>query len=852
MGIYQDRIKKLLSHDRVSSLFPVLEYIDEDEHFLLEGPYVGAMLICTPSPGGNEEIRNALTNMYRKDYPKDTIIQASLVSLPDIENNLYGYNAIRKGRMNNEDASTCESMSESIHDFFRKGAKEPINDSGFIFRNFELWFTIKMPIADALPTSDETERFKELCRSMRASLSKFHPKIANESDFKRRMNVLLNIHSGGDWRDKANHEDKAFVGDCLNEMLLENGKRLEVKPSGVSISGSDGKEVQFMKSLSINKMPETMVYGSMINLLGDWRHGVEGYFEHFMITLNIVYPDKNKAKAKFSKSRGFINTQAKGFLLQHIDRLRWQKRDFDTVNRELEQENSRIVDYSMHITIFSKNEDRAEKFAERIIGGYSELNVELIRDDYFALPMILGALPFGVDSEFKRLSSRFKTGTTKSLAWLTPHCASWKGNTAYPTFMLASRFGQVVNLDFFKAETSYNAFIGAESGAGKSFMTAYLVNAMLGCGISKHRNPRNPKEKFDDGSQVFIIDAGKSYYGLASQYENSQFLEFGMDCKYSLNPFPSINEFYGRDGQINMVRSLIKTMASPTGTISDFQNAEILSVLKELWDEHGKRSTITRFANLCELHEDEEMKRLGKQLRPFCEDGIYGDFFSDKYPPASFDSRMMVCELDQLKNDPHLQVAVLMAVIMKIQNAMFLSGQERRKMFILDEGWEYLKEDGSTSAKMLQFFAEFLETGWRRFRKYNAAGLLISQSVLDAYQSSVGRAILANSPWLLLMRQTGETINTLEETKKYDGSKSDFDLIRSLRTKKPEKGVSDEAFSEVFVRFDGATQVCRLYTDRELQLILTTNSDEKNVRQKYIDKGLTLLQAVRAMIADGH
>jgi conjugal transfer ATP-binding protein TraC len=298
-----------------------------------------------------------------------------------------------------------------------------------------------------------------------------------------------------------------------------------------------------------------------------------------------------------------------------------------------------------------------------------------------------------------------------------------------------------------------------------------------------------------------------------------------------------------------MLRAIIKTMASPSGNISDLQNAEILAVLTTVWRQKGNEATITDVANECLLHPDDEMKRIGKQLKPFCEGGLYGDFFGNKYPPVDYNSRLIVCELEELKSDIHLQVVVLMSVMVAIQHAMYLTGSDRRKMLIIDEGWEYLKEDGN-KASMMQFFAEFLETAWRRLRKTNGSGALVTQSVMDGYGSAAGRAIINNSAWLLLMKQNLEAVDRLESEKMYAGSKSDFSLIRSLRTVKPNPGITEEAFSEVFVRYEGQKQVCRLYTDRKLQLILTTNPDEKAIRKSYMDRGMTLVEATEAMYRD--
>jgi conjugal transfer ATP-binding protein TraC len=39
--------------------------------------------------------------------------------------------------------------------------------------------------------------------------------------------------------------------------------------------------------------------------------------------------------------------------------------------------------------------------------------------------------------------------------------------------------------------------------------------------------------------QVFVVDIGRSYQGLAEQFEDSQFIDFGVDATFSLNLLPS-------------------------------------------------------------------------------------------------------------------------------------------------------------------------------------------------------------------------------------------------------------------------------------------------------------------------
>lgn len=852
MASYAKKIQKILEHEPFSQLMPVVEYLQDTKTFLLDEPAIGAMIICQPTSGCNDELRNAFTTIYKSEYVEGTTVQAQLVSYPDIEDALFGYRAVRKNRMVNQDQEVAETFGQSVENFFRKSTTQKVNQTGYKFKNYEFWFTVKQPIKDAVPTKTELDTFAKLVRQIASRLSAFSPFIATERDYFRRMRVLWNMYDKDGWRTKPQHLEKEFRTAHINEMILRPGKRLDSKVDGVSVVDENNEECLFIKPMSILELPEQMYYGQMLNLLGDWKNGTSVLSEPFILSLNLVFPNQLKARNSFNKGKTFITNQAQGALLKFIDKLGFQKEDYDAVDREITQENARLLKYSMQLTVFSKNREEANEFAEKVTGYYSRMNIKLMPDNHFALPFTLAAFPFGMHKLFLQYSSRFNDGTSKLATFLTPHMASWKGNTNYPALLLSTRLGQLFNFDPFSSETNYNCFLAATSGAGKSFYAGYLIYNFLGSGILKHDNPDLPLDelpKFDDGGQVFVVDVGRSYEGLAAQYADSRFLVFGNDFKYSLNPFPNIVDFYGKEGEANMLRAIIKCMAFPSGNVTDFQNSEILRILEIVWEAKGQKATITDVAEECLRHEEHEIIRIGQQLRPFTDKGIYGQYFSDKYPPVKYDARLIVCELQELDSDTHLLVTVLMTLVMSIQKQMYLSGTDKRKLFLLDEGWKYIKADGA-QAEQLKFFSEFLEAGWRKFRKTNSAGVLITQDCNDGYASPAGRAIVNNSAWLLLMKQNPEAVDRLESDKLYAGTEMDFHLIRSLTTSKPKPGVTDEAFSEIFIRYEGMKQVCRLYTDRRIQLILTTTPDEKARRQRYIDQGMSMSEAIDAMIED--
>ena len=105
---------------------------------------------------------NSLTGIYKTKFPKGTLIQASLISSPDIENQLYGFRSSRGGRYLGSDQEQVSAISQAVHDFYRRGTTNPINESGFIFRTFEFLFTVKIPIKELEPTTSELTTAKDI------------------------------------------------------------------------------------------------------------------------------------------------------------------------------------------------------------------------------------------------------------------------------------------------------------------------------------------------------------------------------------------------------------------------------------------------------------------------------------------------------------------------------------------------------------------------------------------------------------------------------------------------------------------------------------------------------------------
>ncbi|MDH1472428.1 TraC family protein [Shewanella sp. GD03713] len=839
-----DRHNSLIGHNQYGDVLPVLEFIPEMGGYILDGGYIGFTFICQPLTGVNTDLMNALDDLYQRQFPADSFMQVSLFGSPYIKWILDRFGNIREGRAEGEMGELYDEIGRSTHKYYSKSVDEPLHPStGLKVRDYEVWVSFKMPLKKQEPSKDELKMFRRMYLQLKSTLESIGawPEDMTAELYVHRMQILHNQSKNADWREGVCGHD---AGVPLRYQVMERGNRAIVHQDGIEFGDTERGEGSFVKLLSVQRFPEILTFGDMYDLVCDWRRGREGLREPFLMTLNIHFPNQEKASAEFVKNRSWLTHQASGPLAKWVDRLRFQKKDYDEFYMSLENKGAQIANCYLQMIVFSENRATAERAVMDVQSFASKRKWKFVEDRYICLPLYLSSLPMGLDEASVKNFHRFNRMASDALKFVTPMIASWKGNgLGRPTVPLVTRDGQFFCFDPFTSDGNYNMFTAAASGSGKSFWINYLVSNVLTSGNigggNLFRDTELPEDhKPLDRGRVFIIDVGRSYEKLCELY-NGRFLEFGENFKYSLNPFKSIHEFAGKDGQGDMVLSLLKFMASPSGTLTDFQTARMNVLLNQLWDMKGQNSTIDDFAEICKKDHDDRVKDIGFQLEPWCKDGPYGEFFNDENPPVDFSGDFVVIELEELKSRKQLQIAVLLQCISCIQHEMFLSGKDRNKLFILDEAWEYIKIKGGAGLAV----AEFLEAGWRRFRKYQAAGICITQSIADAYETEVGRAMADNSQFKVFLRQEPEVIEKVRANKQFDGNETDFALLKSIHTVKGQ-------YSELYIRTGSSREVCRLFVPRYQQLMFTTDGKELSAIDRFRKEGMTIAQAIQAVIAE--
>lgn len=867
MGVFSNyfhKVKGLSRFDQVEDLFGFVGY--ESDYYIMDGGGMATVFVCSPAPGPIEKQKNALDAIFNKEYPANTTIQTQLVAVPDVSYFMQQFETTRGNRLMGNDNELTTSMAESLaNDIEGKVFKDMCN--GARVRDFEFWFTIRVPTAEQLPNSREEQRYKELIVDVEEGLRSgdFFPAKAKPEHLLWRLQSLFNPSKDALWRNpiyKPNNS-RSFASQ-----ILEDGNSFHFTPNGIvtgkpnAVDEAGGLEFEkdnqtHIRMMSLVSTFEELHFGQMLDLVSDYRYGNVAHGDPFMISTLMLYPEQSKARSDISNSRNWLIGQAKGKLLEWFQGLAAQKQDYDQMWNELDEKKRKVVFSGTHVTTFSATAESADRTVAKMIRYFETSKVTFTKESVLTGPLFFQTVPCMMDKDYANFR-RHSIYSSEAMSYLTPHMSSWKGNTHLPIVPMTTRNGQIFFWDLFKTDGGFNFMLSAKTGSGKSVLVNYIVNCYLNSGVktggSLLRKPHEKKMElveFDDGAQVFVLDSGRSYQNLAEMFQDSQFIAFDGGFKYSLNPFKSIHSWSSftkdgeeHEGQGPMILTMFKAMAAPKHGVSELQRAEMMTLLTNMWNEYGQESTVTMFVNMCLEHELEEMRQIGMQLRIFAEGGIYGELFSNKYPPIDFNGRLVVIELEELQNDIHLQLVAILSIISQIQHKIFQGGTARRSLFLLEEAWQWMtgEKDGDKGA-LVEFVGDYLQAAFRKFRKVRAAGGVISQRLMDFTMNPVGHAIMANTDWKLFLEQDASAIDTIRENKAFSASDHQFELMKSVRTKKG-------SYSEIMIFHQQMSEICRLELEPETLMIFSTDPDDRELMKKYRALGNDVKEAARLSVLE--
>ncbi|HAD0265578.1 TPA: type IV secretion system protein TraC [Vibrio parahaemolyticus] len=792
-------------HLRAAGIIPVLAYDEDDHVFLMDDHSAGFGFMCEPLCGADEKVQERMNGFLNQEFPSKTTLQFVLFRSPDINQEMYRMMGLRDGFRHELLTSVIKERINFLqhHTTDRIFAKtnKGIYDNGLI-QDLKLFVTCKVPIKNNNPTESELQQLAQLRTKVESSLQTvgLRPRTMTAVNYIRIMSTILNWGPDASWRhDSVDWEmDKPIC-----EQIFDYGTDVEVSKNGIRLGDYHAKV------MSAKKLPDVFYFGDALTYAGDLSGGNSSIKENYMVVTNVFFPEAESTKNTLERKRQFTVNQAYGPMLKFVPVLADKKESFDTLYESM-KEGAKPVKITYSVVLFAPTKERVEAAAMAARNIWRESRFELMEDKFVALPMFLNCLPFCTDRDAVRDLFRYKTMTTEQAAVVLPVFGEWKGTGTYHAALI-SRNGQLMSLSLHDSNTNKNLVIAAESGSGKSFLTNELIFSYL-----------------SEGAQVWVIDAGKSYQKL-SEMLNGDFVHFEEGTHVCLNPFELIQNY---EDEEDAIVSLVCAMASAKGLLDEWQISALKQVLSRLWEEKGKEMKVDDIAERClEDENDQRLKDIGQQLYAFTSKGSYGKYFSRKNN-VSFQNQFTVLELDELQGRKHLRQVVLLQLIYQIQQEVFLGERNRKKVVIVDEAWDLLKE-GEVSV--------FMEHAYRKFRKYGGSVVIATQSINDLYENAVGRAIAENSASMYLLGQTEETVESVKRSGRLTLSEGGFHTLKTVHTI---QGV----YSEIFIKSKSGMGVGRLIVGDFQKLLYSTDPVDVNAIDQFVKQGMSIPEAIKAVM----
>ncbi|WP_088341721.1 TraG family conjugative transposon ATPase [Robiginitalea sediminis] len=374
-----------------------------------------------------------------------------------------------------------------------------------------------------------------------------------------------------------------------------------------------------------------------------------------------------------------------------------------------------------------------------------------------------------------------------------------------------------------------NFAIFAPTGEGKSF----LANNIL-------------RQYFEAGVRLVIIDLGGSYTKFARLYPDQYaLLRYKEGTSLGINPFfvthPEVIE---ADHLEDLTQFLLELLASDT-PLGKPQTVALKKVLRHYYLEVRQDHSLETFYQFVKAFKTDLLESLDIPdsylsldyilhiLSEYVSGGLYSFLFAsgDDQTFRLEDKRMIIFELDDVKDNRELLAVMLKLIKTAIQRTIWKNRSEKG-IILFDEFAKQLKFDN---------VLESVEFYYQAIRKQNGAIGIILQSINQLPQNHTSASILENT----------QVIYSLHNEKGYADLQQrlhltdhDVNQLYSMRNNL----TGTRKYTELFLKIGKQSNVYRLEVPREVYAAYLTDGAQSDVLQKLYERHGCMERAIQEFL----
>ncbi len=444
---------------------------------------------------------------------------------------------------------------------------------------------------------------------------------------------------------------------------------------------------------------------------------------------------------------------------------------------------------------------------------------------YNQFPLFLGCMP-GNARNIKDYD-RFLVPADAALCFFYKEARQQDEHSSFKTFF-CDRQGVPLAIDpFFNIIATQrcpnaNKVVLGPSGSGKSFFMNEYV-----------------RQIYRNGIEVVLVDTGHSYLGLC-EYYNGKYITYSDANPITMNPFRINKEEYNEEKR-EFLKSLVTLLwKGANGTLSQVEDTLISNTVNEYYRQYfesGKDASYLSFNSFYEfsvpfmnkqiqdakIGSYAEMESFEFVLKKFYKGGDYARTLNDDMDKSLFDEKLIVFEVDAIKDHKILfPIVTLIIMDLYIQKMRLKKGG---KSLIIEEAWKAIATP--TMASYLQYL-------YKTVRKFNGEAIVVTQDLSDLIGSEIIKnSIITNSATLILLDQ-GENKKNFDEAKKVLGI-TDTELAKIFSINQITPVVGRNRFYEVYIRRGSIGEVYATEVSMAQYYTYTTTRIEKDAVRLYHD-----------------
>ncbi|WP_313107976.1 MULTISPECIES: type IV secretion system protein TraC [Pseudescherichia] len=718
-------------------------YYDDVNNLFINSGSIGFIMEAAPLPGANEQIVAALDDMLRKKLPRKTPVTVIMVASKCVGER------IKKGVSNDMwKGDMADHLNKITRAFWERSALKGLankREYPLYLRNYRVFIVYGKSARNY--NQRVTDELIQIRNTIRVSLDAARIETMNTD-----INAFLSV-----MRELTNYRHDQVMpsspdyneDELINHQMVDQGIDINVRPThirlalpeGVGQNATSDREPASacrIVNMQLSKNPKRFALWQGADNLQNLRFPDLGIPCPFMLTWTVELEEQTKSQGEAMRKDMDLSKKANSAYGQLFPGTKRAAEEWRKTREQLHTNEISLCRYYFNLTLFTPDNDQDSLSCElAAVNVFRKNELEMVAPHFQQMRNWLAAFPF-VMQEGMWEDLKTTGATLRAKSWNAVNLMPVVGERqlSYQGMPLPTYRNQVAFFDMFGEEngsTNFNIAVTGTSGAGKSFLTQGILRDVLNA-----------------GGFGWVIDMGDSYKNYCHQ-AGGVYLD---GAKLRFNPFANVKDI---DESAEGIVRLLAVLASPTAPLDAVFEAILQKAVVDAWDRKGKNARIDDIYHF--LTNDEVNKvfaekptiiarlaELAMLLETYCSWGPDGEYFNAEIPTLDGETRFAVLELLSLEDKPKLLSAILFSLILAIQEKMYHSPRNLKKVCIIDEAWRLLGGSNPHAAR-------FIETGYRTVRRHRGAFVTITQGIKDFTASKEAEAAWNNSSTKITLLQ---------------------------------------------------------------------------------------------------